>query len=191
MNGTLYNILISIISINICDFTIIKTQQISKNKWVIQIKSNDFVILILEFDSFFCLKAELNHTTNIPNCYDCCVQVWVICLTSDRKVEVKHYISESTHKPITLRFWVRVWRLSHLYGCYVLDVDGPPGCPRDPTMVSELGSMKGMTYSLGLKSSWEGVQAADSIAKKAATTVQASICGWPVPLWREQQHRYK
>ncbi|KEH38428.1 hypothetical protein MTR_2g070860 [Medicago truncatula] len=65
----------------------------------------------------------------------CCVQVCVICPTSDRKVEVEHFIIGRTHKPIALRFWIRVWRLSHLCGCFGLDVGGPP---RDPTVVSEL-----------------------------------------------------
>jgi len=65
------------------------------------------------------------------------VQVWVICLTSDRKVKVEHLISKRTRKPITLRFWVRVWCLSCLYGCSSLDVDGPPGSPQWPTVVSK------------------------------------------------------
>jgi len=34
---------------------------------------------------------------------------------------------------MTLRFWVRVWRLSCLCGCSSLDVVGPPGSPSDPT----------------------------------------------------------
>jgi len=53
-------------------------------------------------------------------------------------LEVEHLISKRTHKPIALRFWVRVWRLSCLYGCSSLDVGGPPGSPHDPTVIPEL-----------------------------------------------------
>jgi len=35
---------------------------------------------------------------------------------------------ERTHKPIALRFWVRVWHLSRLCSCSTLDV----GVPRAP-----------------------------------------------------------
>jgi len=56
----------------------------------------------------------------------CCVQVWVICPTSDKRVKVEHIISKRAHEPITLRFWVRVWCLSCLCGCSSLDIDGPP-----------------------------------------------------------------
>jgi len=30
----------------------------------------------------------------------CCVQVWVICPTSDKRVKVEHFISKRTYKPI-------------------------------------------------------------------------------------------
>ncbi|RHN49142.1 hypothetical protein MtrunA17_Chr7g0271311 [Medicago truncatula] len=42
--------------------------------------------------------------------------------TSDKIVNVEHLISKMTHKPIALRFWVRVWCLSCLCGCSSLDV---------------------------------------------------------------------
>jgi len=44
------------------------------------------------------------------------------CPTSDRKVNVEHLITKRTHKPIALRFWVRVWRLSRFCGFSSLDV---------------------------------------------------------------------
>ena len=31
-----------------------------------------------------------------------------------RMVEVEHFISEKTHKPNTLTFWVKVWCPTHL-----------------------------------------------------------------------------
>jgi len=46
-----------------------------------------------------------------------------------KKVKVEHLIRKRTHKPIALRFWVRVWRLSCLCGCSNLDVEGPPELP--------------------------------------------------------------
>ena len=36
-----------------------------------------------------------------------------------------------------LRFWVRVWRFSHVYGCFGFDASGPPSPPYEPTIVSE------------------------------------------------------
>jgi len=38
--------------------------------------------------------------------------------------------------PLTLRFLVKVCRLSHLCGCSTLDVGGPSGSLRDLTVVS-------------------------------------------------------
>jgi len=94
-------------------------------------------------------------------CLSCCAQVWVICLTSDKKVKVEQIISKRSHKHIALRFWVRVRRLSCKCSCSSLDVDGPPGSPNDdPTVVSESRSTKGTTEAAGL------------FAQKAATTVQ-------------------
>ena len=104
---------------------------------------------IVNYHRFFCYRlAVVNYRWKVfdhfhlflrnngcQNC--CCVSVWVICPTSDRKVKVEHLISKRTHKPIALRFWVRVWRLSCLCGCSSLDVAGPPSSPSDPTVVSE------------------------------------------------------
>jgi len=39
----------------------------------------------------------------------------VICPTSDEKMNVEHFISEMTHKPKVLKFWIIVFCLSHLY----------------------------------------------------------------------------
>jgi len=92
------------------------------------------------------------------------VQLCVTRLTSDRKVEVEHFISERTHKPIALRFWVRVWRLSHLCGCSGLDVGGPPGSPRYPTVVLELWFDEGFDRLLVSKVLLtKGVQVAGSV----------------------------
>jgi len=38
-------------------------------------------------------------------------------------------MSKMTHNLIALRFWVRVWRLSHLSDCSSLNMDGPPKLP--------------------------------------------------------------
>ena len=111
-----------------------------------------------------------------------CMQVLVICPTSDRKVEVEHFISERTHKLIALRFWVRVWCLSHLYGC--LDVGGPPGSPRDPTVVSEPWFDEGFDRLLVSKVLLtKGVQAAGSVVGGDNSSTSISVCGWKSSAW--------
>lgn len=42
---------------------------------------------------------------------------WVRSVTWFRKVEVVHFISEIIHKSNALRFWVKVWWLTHSYCC--------------------------------------------------------------------------
>ena len=85
-----------------------------------------------------CLDIILDISLVLTSCITSllCARI-SICPTSDRKVEVEHFISERIHKPIALRFWVRVWCLSHLCGCSSLYMSGPPGSPRDPTVVSK------------------------------------------------------
>ena len=72
-----------------------------------------------------------------------------------------------THKPIALRFWVRVWCLSCLCGCSSLDVDGPQAPLMTQQWYQSSGSTKGTT------------EAAGPFAQKAATAVQTcrSVCG--------------
>jgi hypothetical protein len=41
-----------------------------------------------------------------------------------RKMEVEHYINEITHK--ALRFWIKMWCLTQLYGRFERIVDDPP-----------------------------------------------------------------
>jgi len=104
-----------------------------------------------------------------------CVSVSYICPTSDRKVKVEHLISKRTHKPIALRFWVRVWSLSSLCGCSSLEVDAPPGSPHDSIVVSEPWFDEG--YDRGSWSVAEKPATAvqcRSVAEKPATTIQAS-----------------
>jgi hypothetical protein len=45
-----------------------------------------------------------------------------LCLTLDRIVNVEHFISERTHEPNVLRFWVKMWCSTHLCSCssYIL-----------------------------------------------------------------------
>jgi len=104
----------------------------------------------------------------------CCAQVWVICLTSDKKMEVEHFIC-----PIALRFWVRMWCFSHLCGCSGLDVDGPSGSPRDPTVVSNSWFNEGfdrLFVSKVLLS--KGVQAAGSVVCGDNGGTSISVCRW-------------
>jgi len=94
------------------------------------------------------------------------MQVWVICPTLDKRVKVEHLISKRTHKPITWRFWVRVWCLSCLCGVLASMWTVLRAPLNVPTVVSEPRSTKGKTEAAGL------------FAQKAATTVQAvSVCG--------------
>ena len=69
---------------------------------------------------------------------ECCVQVWVICLTSNKRVKVEHLISKRIHKLIGLRFLVRVWCLSCLCDCSSLNVDGPQSSPQWPNLHNSL-----------------------------------------------------
>jgi len=93
------------------------------------------VVLIDFFYSFYAILKSVSAWIASREWYGCCVQVWVICPASDRKINVKHLINKTAHKPIALRFWVRVWRLSRLCDCSSLDVDGPPSSQSDPTTV--------------------------------------------------------
>lgn len=61
--------------------------------------------------------------------------MWVRNLTLLRKVEVDHFISKRTHTYIVLRFYVKVWWLSHLYGCSEPNMDDHWTPPRDPTLI--------------------------------------------------------
>jgi len=106
---------------------------------------------------------------------ECFVQVWVICPTTNLLVNAKHLTSKRTHKPTALRFWVRVWCLSYLCGCSSLDVDGPPGSPREPIMVSESRSTKGTTEAAGpFTQKGEMAVQCRSVAEKPITAIQAS-----------------
>jgi len=112
-----------------------------------------------------------------------CASVSYICPTSDKRVKVEHLISKRTHKPIALRFWVRVWCLSCLWGCSSLDVDGPPSSPRDLTIVSEPRFDEGydrgrLSVAHKAATRWYKQQ----VAPCAATTIQASK---KLPLWEE------
>ncbi|KEH22905.1 hypothetical protein MTR_7g062170 [Medicago truncatula] len=70
--------------------------------------------------------------------------------TSDKRVKVEHLISKRTHKLIALRFLVRVWCLSCLWGCSGLDVDGPPSSPQRPNSgIRAPGPTKGTTKATG------------------------------------------
>ncbi|PNX87173.1 hypothetical protein L195_g043259 [Trifolium pratense] len=60
----------------------------------------------------FLSNVRLNHS-HLPQIVvrrpiNCCGKCGWLSLTLFRKVEVEHFISEMTHKPNTLRFWVRV-----------------------------------------------------------------------------------
>jgi hypothetical protein len=48
--------------------------------------------------------------------YCCSKYEWVSHILF-RKVEVKHFISEMTHKPNVLRFWIKMLCPTHLYSC--------------------------------------------------------------------------
>jgi len=37
-----------------------------------------------------------------------------------KRVDVEYFISNMTHKPIVIRFWVKVWCPTHLHGCSCL-----------------------------------------------------------------------
>jgi hypothetical protein len=60
-------------------------------------------------------------------------QVWVLSITLVKRVEVEHFICEITHKPDSLRFWVKMWCQSHLNSCSIINVlfqsneTSPPG----------------------------------------------------------------
>ena len=76
--------------------------------------------------------------------------MWVICPTSDKRVKVEHLISKRTYKPIALRFWVRVWRLSCKCSCSSLDVIGP--------LVIQRYYCHGVLWDIFvLKSGWIGI----------------------------------
>jgi len=89
-----------------------------------------------------------------------CTSVGYMSHITDKRLNVEHLISKRTHKPIALRFWVRVWCLSYLCGCSSLDVDSLPSSPCDPTVVSEPWFDE--WYDRDHR----------SVAQKAATTVQ-------------------
>jgi len=93
------------------------------------------------------------------------------------KVKVEHLISKRTHKPIALRFWVRVWHLSCLCGCSNLDVDSPLRSSHDPTVVSEPRFDEGYdrgNQSVCAESSNDGTGSVGPFAEKPATTIQES-----------------
>lgn len=88
-------------------------------------------------------------------------------------MEVKHFIC-----PIALRFWVRMWCLSHLCGCSGLDVGGPSSSPRDPTVVSESWFNEGFDRLFVLKVLLtNGVQAAGSVVCEDNSGTSISVCG--------------
>jgi hypothetical protein len=39
------------------------------------------------------------------------------CLTLLEKVEIEYFINEKIHKHNVLRFWVKIWCLTHVYSC--------------------------------------------------------------------------
>jgi hypothetical protein len=60
-------------------------------------------------------------------------QVWgELSPTFHRKVEVECFISERTHKPNVLRFWVKMGCPTLLCGSSWSNVDDPPLPPHDP-----------------------------------------------------------
>jgi hypothetical protein len=70
---------------------------------------------------------------------DYCCGKWVRIPTLDGKLSVEQYISERTYKPIVLRFWAKMWCLTHLCGYTWPNVDDPPDSPHDPTIINSLG----------------------------------------------------
>jgi len=127
------------------------------------------------YELLTCLsKLKLVGGKLFYSCSCCCVQVWVICPTSDKRVNVEHLISKRAHKLIALRFWVRVWRLS----CAVV-ATSMWAVPLAPPVIQQWyqgpGSTKGATEAVG------------PFAQKAAMAVQAVS----VRLRRTQQRRYK
>jgi len=135
------------------------------------------IVIIFSFFSMWFIWSSLAYDFLLVRLFvgsSCCVQVWVICFTSDEKVEVEHFIY-----PITLRFWVRMWCLSHLCGCSGLDVGGPSGSPRDPTDVSELWFNEGFDQLFVSKVLLtKGVQATGSVVCRDNGDTSINVCGW-------------
>jgi len=50
-------------------------------------------------------------------------------------MEADHFISERTRTYIVLWFWIKMWRLSHLYGFSEPNIDDHCTPPRDPTLI--------------------------------------------------------
>lgn len=93
---------------------------------------------------WLCLEATIAYIT-----IDLVVDISSVSmsLTSARKVNVKHFISDKTHKPNALRFLVNMWCVSRLFGetlafSWVFDPMWMSPPHNDPTLISKPCSTK-------------------------------------------------
>jgi len=72
---------------------------------------------------------------------------WLFKTKSNSKWRQQYFTSERTHKPSTLRFWVKVWCSNHLYDCSKSNVMIPQ-TPRNPVVVPEALFNEGFNWLL-------------------------------------------